>query len=343
MTLVINVNLNGQVPKIKWWYDLKDVSFGNAASADLDKDGKPEIVFSTYRNDSSLYCLNAEDGSLLWKFNTGGCNDVAPTIYDVNNDDTLEVILPSSCVAKTFCFNGVTGRKIWEAMSNGSDSPPTLGDLDNDGKMEILHGEFGGTVRCLNAENGSLNYAFDVDPNSWIQTEPVILDLDGNGQLDFFVANWSFGTNDAFFAYRGDDHSLLWEQHYPKDVMYHGASFGDLDHDGKPELAIGSYDGWLYVMNGEDGSLLLKDSIPVYGGYIGSPTSMGDIDGDGEMEIVVTSAHMVAAVSLTDSIEWTYSMPGFGHSFRGAALSDLDGDSLLDVGVGIMAKYQLVA
>ncbi|MBT3423471.1 MAG: PQQ-binding-like beta-propeller repeat protein, partial [Bacteroidetes bacterium] len=81
-----------QTPQIKWWYDVNDSAFGNSASADLDGDGKLEIAFSCYRNDSTIYVLNAEDGSLLWKVNTGGCNDAAPLIFDVDMDDTLEVI-----------------------------------------------------------------------------------------------------------------------------------------------------------------------------------------------------------------------------------------------------------
>ena len=183
-----------QIPQIKWWYDVKDMSFGNSASADIDKDGYLEIVFSCYRNDSCIYVLNAEDGSLLWKYNTGGCNDAAPLIYDVDNDDTLDIILTSSCVPKTFCINGITGTVKWVANSNGSDSPPTLGDVDNDNKPDILFGEFGGTVRCLNADVGTLKWVLNVDSNSWIQTEPILLDLDNNSQLDFVIANYNFDT-----------------------------------------------------------------------------------------------------------------------------------------------------
>ena len=58
-------NLHAQVPQIKWWFDVYDSSFGQSAAGDIDKDGKLEIVFGCYRNDSSVYALNGEDGSLL--------------------------------------------------------------------------------------------------------------------------------------------------------------------------------------------------------------------------------------------------------------------------------------
>src|ERR1044071_3781272 len=115
--LFIN-KVNGQTPTIKWWYDTNDASFGQPAAGDIDGDGMLEVVFGCYRNDSSVYALNADSGSLLWKYNTHpagaeGCNDVAPVIYDVDNDDTLDVVVPSSCNPVTFCFNGQTGAVEW--------------------------------------------------------------------------------------------------------------------------------------------------------------------------------------------------------------------------------------
>ena len=166
--LLSTLSVYSQTPQISWWYDIKDDAFGNSAMADFDMDGKPEIVFSDYRNDSCVYVLNAEDGSLLWKYNTGGCNDVAPLIYDV----------------------------------------------------------------------------------------------DGDGMFDFVVATWSFIDSNKIYAYRAHDQQLLWGNSMPQDYIYHGVSYADLDDEGKPELVIGSYNGTLHVLNGEDGSLFWKHEYP---------------------------------------------------------------------------------
>ena len=91
--------------------------------ADIDHDGKPEIVFSTYMNDGTEYALPAADGSLLWKYYTGSCNDAAPIIYDVDGDGNLEVIVVSSCIPYTFCFDGATGAVKWKTPTGGTDSP----------------------------------------------------------------------------------------------------------------------------------------------------------------------------------------------------------------------------
>lgn len=331
LAVACSLDLIAQTPQILWDYELQDAAFGNAALADVDNDGYPEIVFSCYRNDSSVYMLNAEDGSLLWKYNTGGCNDVAPLIIDADGDGDLEVILPSSCVAKTFCLDADSGYVQWEAPTRGSDSPPTAGDVDNDGKLEILHGEFGGYVICLNAENGTQLWELPLDLNSWIQTAPALLDVDQNGQLDFVVANWSFGSNHRLWAVRADIPQILWTDTLPDDYMYHGAAFADLDQDGKAELTIGCYDGKVYCYNAEDGSLSWEYQFPSGSYYIGAPTSIGDLDSDGLPEVVFIDAWKVGVLEHNGTLKWSYTIPSLGQSFRGAALADLNSDDTLDV------------
>lgn len=330
--------VNAQSPTIKWGYDINDASFGQSVAGDIDKDGKFEVVFGCYRNDSCIYALNADNGTLLWKFNAHspgaeGCNDVAPIIYDVDNDDSLEVVFPGSCNPTTFCLNGATGAIKWQVGTHGSDSPPTIADIDNDGKPEILHGEFGGYVICINAENGSVAWEIPVDLNSWIQTAPTIVDLDGNGQLDFVVGTWNNVTiaDNKLYAYKGDDHSLLWS--YPiRDFMYHGTAVADLDQDGKPELVIGSYNDTLYCINGENGSTNWKYAAT--GGYIGGPATIADLDNDGACEVLFISSYVVTALSGEGIHKWHYNIPNYEQSFRGCALADINNDAFLDITFG---------
>ncbi len=330
--VLISTHTFGQAPTISWWYETHDSSFGQSAADDIDGDGYLEVVFGCYRNDSSVYALNGEDGSLLWKYNASpmgghGCNDVAPVIYDLDNNGSLEVVVPGSCNPTTFCFKGATGDVMWDAETRGSDSPPTLGDIDNDGKLEVLHGEFGGYVICLNSEDGSMAWEILVDENSWIQTAPTLVDLNNDGQLDFVVATWNFAFQDSVFAYNGADQSLLWS--YPiHDHVYHGTAVADFDTDGKPELLIGSYNDTLYCINGENGTTDWK-----FGGvgYVGSPATIGDIDSDGSCDIVLTNGYKVTVLSNDGSFKWDYLIPGYSNSFRGVALADINDDTNLDI------------
>jgi outer membrane protein assembly factor BamB len=324
-----------QIPNINWWYNTNDFSAGQATARDIDNDGKYEIVFSCYRNDSTIYALNAENGTLLWKKSTRpsspgaqGCNDVAPIIYDVDNDGQLDVIVPSSCNPKTFCYDGATGALKWVCNTRGSDSPPTIADIDNDGKAEIIHGEFNGYVICINAENGTVAWEILADGNSWVQTAPTIVDLDNDGQLDFVIGTYNFNTKDSVFAYRGNNQTRMWARAI-HGHMYHGTAVDDFDFDGKPELVIGSQNDTLYCLNGENGTVAWK--YRGMGGTSWAPVSLGDIDNDGSCDVVFVSNYKVIALSNTGVFKWEYNTPNFSEVFRGVALADITNDNYLDV------------
>lgn len=43
--LLVSTNLFSQTPTVEWDIDLEDNAFGNSSAADIDRDGKLEIVF----------------------------------------------------------------------------------------------------------------------------------------------------------------------------------------------------------------------------------------------------------------------------------------------------------
>lgn len=328
----LKYTLHPEEPEIKWYFDLKSFSAGMAASADIDGDGKLEIVFGCYRNDGGLYALNAEDGSLLWSYfphnpPREGCNDAAPLIFDVNGDGMPEVIAASSCTPKTICLDGKTGSLIWEANTRGSDSPPTIARLDSNGKLCILHGEFGGWVRCLEAESGKMLWELPVNMNSWVQTAPTIIDLNNDGQLDFVVGTWEFYNLDSLYAYDGNTRERLWTVPIHGHI-YHGSAVADFDKDKLPEILVGSYNNKLYCLNGENGSIDWTYEGP---GSVACPVVTGDIDNDGECDIVFTSWYKVIALNNSGKVKWEYVIPDYSSNFRGVALADINDDTFTDV------------
>jgi outer membrane protein assembly factor BamB len=303
-------------------------SFGSSAVGDIDHDGRPEIVFGTYFNDEHIYALNAEDGSTLWSFDTGGCNDASAAIADVDQDGNMEVVVPASSPGIVYCFDGATGAVKWSRSTGHCiDSPPAVADVDADGKPEVLVGTFEGYVFCLAGEDGSVQWQKNVGTNSYIESCPTVLDLNGDRLLEVVVAQWQ--GDDRVYALHGSDGSVLWYSDAPTDWMYHGPSFGDIDEDGKPEIAIGCYDNHVYVLNGEDGSLQWSYTAS---SYVGAPTSLADLNNDGHLEVVFVSYNVVSVLSHTGSLLWSY--PTGGNVFRGVAIADVNGDGVLDVAFG---------
>ena len=317
-------------PEILWWYDLEAPCFGSAATDDIDNDNNLEIVFGTYFNDEHVYALNANNGSLLWNYDTGGCNDASPAIYDVDLDGELEVIIPASSPYKVYCFDGSTGQVEWSTSTgypNCIDSPPAIADVDNDNKPEVILGAWYGNVFCLNGENGSICWQINLGSDSYFQAEPNILDLDNDGQLDIVIAQYAGDCR--IYALKGNNGSILWYSDLPQDYMYHGGSFADIDEDGLPEIIIGCYDNYIYVLNGEDGSLAWNYYAPY---YIASPTSIADLNNDNHLEIVFTSYNYLGVLSYTGELNWSYTAGG--SMFRGASIADIDGNGILDVVFG---------
>jgi outer membrane protein assembly factor BamB len=323
-----------QTPSILWHFNTHDASFGNAALGDLDNDGLQEIAFSCYWGDSCIYVLNAENGTLLWKKNMNGCNDAAPIIFDVDNDSLPEVILGSSCNPVLTCFNGLDGSIKWQTPFGGTDSPPSIADVDGDGQMEILVGDFEGNLNCFRALTGALMWQVTVDANSAIEASPALVDVNNDTHPDIIVNTWSYGgsgDSTAIYAYDGVTHNLLWENRIPSDVIYHGAAFADVDEDGKPELAITSYDGNVYLLNGENGSIAWQHPTPGQY-YIGDPVTIGDLDNDHHLDLVYSGGYgTMEALDRFGGLKWSFMMPMYESSFRGASLADVNNDDTLDV------------
>ncbi len=336
LVLITGAVFGQTIPSVKWSYDVGAPAFGSAAAADLDGDGKLEIVFTTYTNDGKVHCLNSEDGSVLWTYDIGGCGDVAPIIYDLDGDDTLDVFVNGSCNPMAYCINGHTGALKWSVYSGGGDSPPTIADIDNDGKPEIIFGNFAGQLRILNGEDGSLAKSIQVTTGA-LQTDPVLCDVNGDGHLDIIVANHFNITGCYTYCYDYASGDTLWVNFMADTVStyysYHGGALADIDNDGKLEYVIGANNGTIRALNVEDGSVLWTVSGLT---SVMSAITIADLDGNDTLEVIYNNNdyltfndHIGVLHGPTGQLRWSF--PLIFSSFRGMAVSDINGNGKLDL------------
>jgi outer membrane protein assembly factor BamB len=222
---------------------------------------------------------------------------------------------------------------LWSYMTgNQVDGHPSLGDIDNDGKIEVVVGSVDYKIYAINGENGSLLWSYKT--GGAVYSSPSLGDIDNDGKLEVVVGSLDY----KIYALNGEDGSLLWS-YGTGNYVFSVPSFGDIDNDGKLEVVVGSNDDKIYAINGENGSLLWSYTT---GGDVHSSPSLGDIDNDGKLEVVVGSSdYKIYALNGEDgSLLWSWTTGGMVIS--SPSLGDIDNDGKLEVVVGSW-DYKLYA
>lgn len=228
---------NGEVPA-KWIKSLPSAACSSAALgtychlsspaiADIDGNGRDDIVVATNKGRVLVY---RGDGSVMWD------RDVAPLYGLGAGQQTIA-------------------------------SSPAVGDLDGDGRLEVVVGT---------------GYHDDACRPGGV----VVLDHAGQP-----VDKWPVRTHDNNIAPSGCP-----------DPVYGTPALGDLDNDGDLEIVVGSFDHRIYAWH-HDGRLLPgfpgKSDLYVTMGWdnmrnqlgdtIWSSPALADLDGDGYIDIVIGS------------------------------------------------------
>lgn len=194
---------------------------------------------------------------------------------------------------------------------------PAFGDVDGDGDQDLLVGVIGGAFNLARTTADNLYFYEQTAPGHFVlrtrrfvrqidvgsESIPVLVDLDGDGDLDLLVAN-KLSPDDLTtsriieFRNEGSPTQPAFREvgPWPLAGSFHDApAFGDLDGDGDLDMLLGSWSRHVALYRNDGGPreprFVLVDStwITITRGSNTTP-ALVDIDGDGDLDLVVGEA-----------------------------------------------------
>jgi len=288
---------------------------------DLDLDRRDEVISIASGDPPVIYCIEY-DGSVKWQADLSGTEGIGVALGDLTGNSRLEVVAACSdpSGSHVWAFDR-TGQLLWTYELEGRcTSSPLVADLDWDGRDEVLVCGEGSGLNCIDGATGNLLWTTPKRiPNmNYIS----VADIGRAGVIDVLWLQNKTGSIWIIDSKSGETKRTL---NGTAEVSYFGqVMVGDLESDGYLDLVVSTGEE-IYCM--DPTSLSIRWQVELQSRYQGA---LGDVDGDGELEILIPGHGMV--VCLEASGDQKYSMPIETGGWMGSiSLGDIDGDGFQEV------------
>jgi hypothetical protein len=245
----------------------------SVAVADLDGDGRPDLAFTSSDSNGLSFCRNiGENGQLAFERvlsmpeAINGTNTVRTA--DVDGDGKPDIVFTSENGSVIFRNVSSVGNFSFDsALAIPALTSPNVlfADMDGDGKLDILQSGQAVSVFTNTSTSGEISFG---PPSSFgvpLSGVSVMGQLDGDGKPDFFTYPSASSPQVAFSRNTsvGGSYSVsAGVLEYLQQLTFYysrGACIGDLDGDGKPDVAIAEiYDNAMTVFRNQIGDSVIS-------------------------------------------------------------------------------------
>jgi VCBS repeat-containing protein len=309
----------------------------SAVVADLNADGNQDLILL---GGQMTVLLGNGDGTFGPDTDYASASSAA--VGDVNGDGKADI------VGSNFVMlgNGDGTFQPRTGIEGGVDNQfAALADLNGDGKLDLVFTNTTSVAVMLGNGNGTfqprVDHGTDSHPGSL-----AVGDLNGDGKLDI-VATVAGSSSAAVLLGNGDG-TFQPDVVYTTDLAPVAVALGDFNNDGALDIVTansGSNTVSVLLGNGDGTFAAKQDFVVDTAGRTPDSVAVGDMNGDGKLDLVVGSSSTAGAVQelfgLGDGTFETHTS-NLGGANRSAiiAISDLNNDHRPDV---VVTGYSIVS
>ena len=247
--------------KVNAWFNNGPGFMNKPAVVDLNHDGIPDVVYSA--RDGFAYAVNGKTGALLWKYEHNiSFNSITPSVQQKNGKTLL--YLPSNIEEGKSNYNEYLvcldeNGHVIDKVKTGFDVSTDALPLSYKGKFITVSYD---SILAIDMANhtvlkqplGINNNKYNEKTRRWyhasVTMTPILIDLMGFGSNQLVVMDQSAKV------YVLDPVSLVTLREFKlPDGTEANPLVADIDGDGKLEMLVSSYDGFLYCFSLGKGKL----------------------------------------------------------------------------------------
>ncbi|MCX8155476.1 MAG: FG-GAP-like repeat-containing protein [Verrucomicrobiae bacterium] len=310
------------------------------ASADLNQDGRPDLLIPNYGNNTLLLLTNDGRAGFQTLTNLSGFSSPRALVAGRWGPSSNAFLAVANFLPSTLSIVRETNG-IWTLITNlsGFNRPAHIvaGDWNRDGHLDLaLPNSLGGNVRLV---LGNGDGTFQLSSNYTVGSGPSYLaaaDLNGDGRLDLVSANSSAGSFSLLLG--NGDGTFQPAQHWPSGGDTRSVAVGDVNGDGRLDVVTYSAaESTISVFAGNgDGTFQARRSWAA-GTPDASQIVLADVNQDGAPDVLIpsyTSEGFVAVLLNNGQGQFpSLYQQSIGYYPVGVAVADYNGDNRPDLAV----------